>query len=363
MTLSQTLMGVEAPRRIATIRAAIAEAPALRDRELATRIGVSEAELLEARDPDGKGADGWRVARIEAAPGRLIPAVEGLGEVMALTRNDCCVSEKVGAYTDFHDGEHAAMTVGRDIDTRMFGKHWAHAFHVEKEAEGGTRRSVQVFDAAGGSVHKIHLREGSDLGVWDAMRDGLVIEAVPLTVEAPVPVEGARSNPERADALRREWAKLTDTHQFLMLCREVKMNRLGAYRVAGAPFVRPLGRGAFGDLIRGLSAGGVPSMVFVGNAGCIQIHSGPMERVEPMGPWLNVMDPRFNLHLRDDRVAEVWAVEKPTRRGPALSVEAFDARGMLIAQIFGYRKESEDIDHVEAFRAVTETLPELGLDT
>jgi hypothetical protein len=44
----------------------------------------------------------------------------------------------------------------------------------------------------------------------------------------------------------------------------------------------------------------MPVMIFVGNMGCIQIHGGPVEKIVPMGPWINVMDPRFNLHLRAD---------------------------------------------------------------
>jgi putative hemin transport protein len=74
-----------------------------------------------------------------------------------------------------------------------------------------------------------------------------------------------------------------------------------------------------------------------------------------MGPWQNVMDPGFNLHLRRDKVAELWAVEKPTRRGPALSVEAFDAEGGLIFQVFGVVKE--DRDSRPAWQAIVETLP------
>jgi len=54
-----------------------------------------------------------------------------------------------------------------------------------------------------------------------------------------------------------------------------------------------------------------------------------------------VLDPGFDLHLRSDHVAEVWAVDKPTQRGPAVSVECFDARGMLIAQMFGLRKAGD----------------------
>ena len=78
-------------------------------------------------------------------------------------------------------------------------------------------------------------------------------------------------------------------------------------------------------------------MVFVGNPGCLQIHSGPVHRVEPVGPWLNVLDPTFNLHLREDRVAAAWVVRKPSANGDIHSLELYDASGELAAQFFGHR--------------------------
>ena len=137
----------------------------------------------------------------------------------------------------------------------------------------------------------------------------------------------------------REWAEMTDTHQFNTLIRRLKMNRLGAYRIAGRPWVRPLAVDAVPALIQRVHDQHCGVMMFVGNQGCIEIHSGYFDNLRPMGPWLNVMDARFNLHLRGDHVAEVWAVEKPTKRGPAISVEAFDAEGALIFQCFGLRPE------------------------
>lgn len=53
--------------------------------------------------------------------------------------------------------------------------------------------------------------------------------------------------------------------------------------------------------------------------------------------------PRFNLHLRSDRIAEIWCVKEPTRTLDAISVEAFAANGELILQIFGYRKNGEPV--------------------
>ncbi|MFD0860492.1 hemin-degrading factor [Roseovarius aquimarinus] len=321
----------------AEIRAFIAENPKSRARDAADALGIAEAQLVAAHV--GKGT-----ARIAAHPDRIIPAAERLGEVMALTRVEACVHEKVGRYGNYHPGEHAAMTLTEEIDLRMFPSHWVHAFAVEAASEEGPRRSLQIFDAAGDAVHKIHLREASDHAAWA----GIVAELAhgdqgdAQRVEPRTPAEAAKSRSDKVDTLREEWARLTDTHQFLRLCAKLKMNRLGAYRIAGAPFVRPLAPKAADDMLTAVRDAGIEVMIFVGNRGCIQIHTGPLHDLRRMGPWQNVMDPGFNLHLRLDKVAEVWAVEKPTQRGPAVSVEAFDAAGGIIFQVFGVGKEGRD---------------------
>ena len=79
-------------------------------------------------------------------------------------------------------------------------------------------------------------------------------------------------------------------------------------------------------------------MCFVGNPGCIQIHTGPVQRIQVMGPWLNVLDPGFNLHLREDHIADAWIVRKPTVDGKVTSLELFDAEQRNLAMFFGERK-------------------------
>ena len=67
-----------------------------------------------------------------------------------------------------------------------------------------------------------------------------------------------------------------------------------------------------------------PIMCFVGNPGCIQIHTGPIYTLKVMGPWFNILDPTFNLHLREDAIHQGWVVRKPTRDGIVTSLELFD---------------------------------------
>lgn len=325
----------------------------VRPYDLAAQLGLSEAALVEAEL-------GYGATRIDPTLARLIPAVQKLGEVMALTRNRSCVIEKIGTYNEFHDGEHAAMTLDPEIDMRMFPRHWAHAYAVEAKGADGMRRSIQVFDAAGGAVHKVHLRPGSDLDAWgDLLRDLALPDQTGMSdFASPAAPEGARMSGERAEILREEWAKMTDTHQFNRLVRRLKMNRLGAYRVAGAPFAKPLSVEAVPALLERVQAEGQQVMFFVGNMGCIEIHSGPIRTLKPMGPWLNVLDDRFNLHLRADHLAEVWLVDKPTTRGPAISTEAFDEMGTLIFQCFGMR--SDRGGDPEAWAHLVRSLPAAG---
>lgn len=311
----------------ADIRALRMNNPKARARDLAHANGLPEAALVAAHIGHG-------VTPITAEPAVLCPRIEALGDVMALTRNESCVHERKGAYKPFHAGAHAAMVLGHEIDLRIFPRHWVHGFAVTE----GDRRSLQIFDAAGDAVHKVHLLADSDVAAFDRLVAALTCAPGPAFTPRKA-VEPAKENPAAAAALRRDWAAMTDSHQFLEVIKRHGMNRLGANRVAGAPHARPLDRGAVQTALELAARSAVPVMIFVGNMGCIQIHSGPIGGITPMGPWINIMDPRFNLHLRADRIAEVWHVVKPTATGDAVSVEAFDAAGELILQIFAYRKD------------------------
>ncbi len=99
-------------------------------------------------------------------------------------------------------------------------------------------------------------------------------------------------------------------------------------------------------------------MVFVGNAGMIQIHSGPVKKIAVMGPWLNVLDEGFNLHLRTDHVASAWVVGKPTSDGLVTSLELFDAKGETIAMLFGERKPGQP--ELLTWRALVDTVGPRG---
>lgn len=333
------------------IRQARQEKPKMRERDFAASLGISEAEFAAAYCGEG-------VRRIEPRVSDVLMGLEALGEVMALTRNESAVHEKIGVYDKVGTGESTAIVLGEQINLRIFPRRWVHAFAVEKRDGEDVRRSLQFFDAAGDAVHKVHLRPASDVAAYEKLvasllspdqKPGVVVK------EVPAHEEGRASVPASAIELRKRWQAMTSVHQIYGLLNELNLGRLGAFRALGEDIAWPLATGSIEALFEQAVAGAVPIMVFVGSRGCVQIHAGPVANIKPMGPWLNVMDETFHLHLRLDHIAQVWAVRKPTEKGHVTSVEAFDAQGNGIIQFFGSRHEGED--EIRSWRTLAESLP------
>jgi putative hemin transport protein len=319
------------------IRAARIADPKSRERDFGRNHGISEGELVAAFMGDS-------TSRLNLNFEVMFREFEVLGEVMALTRNESAVHEKIGVYDKFVPGKHAAMMLGAQIDTRMFPAQWTHAFAVTRASEGEPRRSIQFFDRHGEAVHKIHARPSTDIGAWQAViaRHLSADQTEGLPVVPKVREVHAKPDSAKIAQLREGWAAMTDTHQFFPLLRKLEIERIDAIQAAGDDFVSELADGAVEQLFHASVEDGLPIMCFVGNEGCIQIHSGPIHNVKRMGPWLNVMDETFHLHLRKDHITEVFAVRKPTEKGSVHSVEAYDKDGNLIIQFFGKRIEGHD---------------------
>lgn len=326
------------------------QTPHSRHRDIAQALGIAEGELIAAHcGPFDVAESPLKARRLRSEWPQIVAALEPLGEVMALTRNDSCVHEKVGVYSNTSVNGHAShqmgLVLGGAIDLRVFYGQWAHGFAVEERVSNGpVQRSLQFFDAQGHAVHKVFLRETS---ITDAYF-GLVEHFAATHLSAGITVAPPRERPlEAPDAdidvmqFREAWASMRDTHEFFGLLKKFGVTRTQGLRIASPEFVHTVPAASAHEVMTRAAQEGVPIMVFVGNPGMIQIHGGPVKRVEVMGPWLNVLDPGFNLHLREDHIAQAYLVKKPTSDGLVHSVELFDAKGETIAMLFGERKPGQ----------------------
>lgn len=330
-----------------------------RHRDIAEQLHLSEGELVAAHI--GAASDDPSVimhaTRLRHDWPNIMASLEALGEVMALTRNASCVHEKTGVYRNAVHQNHVGLVLGGDIDLRAFYQQWAYGFGVIEQTVSGAQRSIQFFDAQGTAVHKIFLKSQSNVTAYTDLVQNFADSNQGAGI-APQP--GVARTAELADAaidrnaFHLAWNSLRDTHDFFGLLKTFGVRRTQALRLAEPKFAQRVEPEDCQSLLQAAAADGVSIMVFVGNPGMIQIHSGPVKKVAVMGPWINVLDPGFNLHLREDHIASAWIVKKPTVDGLVTSLELFDAQGDTIAMFFGERKPGKT--ELCEWRALIETI-------
>src|SRR5690606_6814542 len=149
---------------------------------------------------------------------------------------------------------------------------------------------------------------------------------------------------EKADSsidvsgFQQAWLQMKDTHEFFGVLNRFGVARRQAMRLAPGGYAIEITADSLKKVIEGVSERDLDIMVFIGSRGCIQIHTGKARKLLQTGPWFNILDPEFNMHLREDAIENVWLVKKPTIDGIVTSLEAFDAEGNIIVQFFGKRK-------------------------
>lgn len=321
------------------------ERPALRIRDAASTLGVSEAELVAlgiGRTATPLATD-WRA---------LLADMPALGRVMCLTRNDHCVHERHGRFEDVQVTGPHGVVLGPDIDLRLFLSNWRHGFAVREPLKGSERISLQFFDTSGEAVHKIYATEETDRKAFDALIARHRAQILPVMAIAPQKPETADRPDSEIDleGLRAAWRAMTDTHQFFGMLGKFRVGRVQALRLIGAELARELPVRALRSAMVAAAADGTPIMIFVGNRGCIQIHTGPVKRLVEAHGWFNILDPAFNMHLRDQGVARAFSVRKPTDDGVVTSIEAFDERDRNVLLMFGARKPGNP--ELEQWRAL-----------
>ncbi|MCK6525317.1 hemin-degrading factor [Myxococcota bacterium] len=326
----------------------LAQSPRTRPRDAARQLGVSEAALVASGVGQG-------TTRLRPEWTALFQALPSLGDVMALTRNEAAVHERRGRYerVQLPEGAPVGGAFGEEIDLRLFPRRWHSAFATERDG----RRTIQLFDHQGEAVHKVHLGDDSDPAAFDAL-----VESLRDPDQSPLWTPGAASFPAEPDDGEVDaadfcdaWATMGDPHHLHTLLRDRRVSRRRALRLIEGVHAHRLPTTVSGPLLSAAAAAEAPIMIFVGNPGCIQIHIGPVRRVKAVGEWMNVLDPRFNLHLREDLVAEAWQVRKPSAEGWVHSVELLDARGEVILLFFGARKPGKP--EREDWRALLAALP------
>jgi len=310
------------------------ENPGKYARDLAEMMGISEAELTSLRV-------GHDAGRVDVDARTLLTALEKVGVTKSITRNEFAVHEQMGRYENQHLNGHAGLILNpRELDLRLFLQHWQHIFCMTESHPKGDRHSIQFFDAQGNAVHKVYTTDETDMDAWHALiaqyrsAENPALELVPA-VKAEVKTQAASGD------IDSEWRAMTDVHQFFQLLKRHNLSRQQAFKAVGDDLAYRVDNGSLANILEAARDQQNEIMIFIGNAGCVQIFTGQIKSVRPHGEWINIFNSRFTMHLIESAIAESWVTRKPTKDGFVTSLELFAADGTQIAQLYGQRTEGQ----------------------
>lgn len=312
--------------------------PHLRIRDAAATLGVSEAELLATGCGDN-------AIRLQAGDWpALLSGVAELGPVMALTRNAAAVHEKTGDYGRPEIHGRLAVVAGRRVDLCLALSDWYCAYAVSEPSANGPRRSLQFFGADGEAVHKIYLAEGADTGAYQRLieRHRAADQHAWLELPATAPTAPWLNPEPELPAAWQRWTAL--------------------WRHAGTrQAAERLPAGLFRDFIGLLAQTLLPIHILTASRAALQVHAGPVQNPRITGPWFNILDPRFNLHLNETAIDHLAIAELAFRHQRFSGLLLRDRAGRTVAAVCG--EFDEDAGESPPWRDFLAALPRPAVPT
>ncbi|WP_166112736.1 ChuX/HutX family heme-like substrate-binding protein [Pseudoalteromonas sp. Z9A5] len=318
------------------------EQPTIKAVDAALKLATSEAQLVAAQV--GISAIKLDINHIES----ILKGLKKLEHVMAMTRNELVVNEIKGCYEKLYTSErnNQKMAIAINpggIDLRLFLYKWASVFAVKLN----NMVSIQCFDKHGRAVHKIFSTEQTNLTAYDALINKYSDneQSTTLTVEPKV-IDELKFKPLEAinvTGFLKAWENLQDVHHFPALLTEFEIGRTQALELAQPRWAQEISPISLPFIFETLKTQQNEVMIFVNNDAAVQIYSGTLTNLKQAGPWYNVLDEDFNLHIKSDDFARAFVVIKPTDNGETLvhSIEFFDERGNTVMTLFGRRVEGK----------------------
>lgn len=319
-----------------------AQTPMLFPTEGAAALGVSEFELVLAA-PHSQYMGGQCK--------EVLKQFEDFGQVESIVRNTLAVHEKTAAYNNLKIGDKMglALNVG-GLDLRFFMWRWQHMLAVTDLSRADQPSySIQFYDEQGSAIDKVYLRELTTENIerWQNMIQERInaIHTHELTLTPLTPLNQWKYKAltdDKCTKLQQEWRDMKDVHQFHGLLQRLEIDRASSYYQAPEQMTQQLSIDAVAATFEQARDAKCAIMIFVGNSGMVQIQTGTVQTLKRMGDWLNILDKDhndFTLHLKDQALAQVWCVKRPTKDGIVTCIEGFDSHGTSIFSIFGQRIE------------------------
>jgi putative hemin transport protein len=310
--------------------------PKVRIRDAAVQLKTTELELVATSCGNGN-------TRLKPNFKEILERLQSLGSVMGLLRSEHVVHETHGEFKEISAHGSVAMFFNPGMDTRFFVDKWFAVFAVNEN----NRHSLQFFTREGTAVYKVYVTEATTESAYfdlvesftsDNQEPSEVLSAKAIDLE----VNSSAKKEIDATSLRKSWLEIRDVHEGNRLIKQYgSKQRNAVYEALGEEYAQPLSVEQLEKALNIAAKKSIELMIFAMNDAAVQAYSGPVKKLMRTGPWFNVLDPEFNLHLRTDGIGKVWLINKPSNDGWVTTIDVLDKNGIEVMLIADNRMRGE----------------------
>ncbi len=332
--------------------------PNLRSREAAKRLNVTEAELLASCANDTS-------FHLMNHPEALLSALQTVGEVLIVTRNESVILEKKGTFKDLvFDTQNGFKILKSDsLGLHLLLNSCRYTFLVIEEKHIGHRKSLQFFDRHGQAVQKIYLTQNSNEQAFEKIITRFISSYQPtyldISKDETDKQSASKQQATKWPALSEDGQTIQSSHDFFKLLIGRNVSRQQAYDNVGRDLAYEIVPSALQPLCEMAKQDNISLTLAVGNSACMQFHSGPVDKAGEHGQWFNMLNSDFNLYTNSHRITQAWVIRKPQQGNPITLIEFFDDQDHLALQITAINKP--DIPESSQWRELVAQLPPRSL--
>jgi putative hemin transport protein len=306
-----------------------------------------------------------QATRLQGEFAPLLNRLAELGNLTEVTRNSSALLEKDNVSGALYVQNEIEFAPAEAMHLRIFYPQWEHGYALEEHDEdtNARRHSLQFFDRYGSMMHKIVLRENSNIAAFrQLVGDHAAADQVsPLQLLHPQDEQDDIAAKQiDVDALRAEWAHTHNHQDFVQRQEAFDRQRLRKLRLAGKAFAYQVANDSARIILQRMSEFGTAIMAQVGNAGIVQAYYGKIKNVRIKDSRLKIMNSGFRMLLREDHIDSVWVAKKPTTDGIITSLELFNRQGVHIASFLS-KKDNGQPEPREWRDSIMHLLPIFGV--
>jgi len=236
----------------------------LRIRDISNKLNVSEAELLSLSVNDSVS-----FLYINDFNQFFTYLLSNIDKVMFLIRSEFVVHEKIINPYDYEIINDSIINKkNNSLLIKFNSETFKYSFFEIKRHNNRTLKSFQFFDYYGTSVLKIYLK-----GKKDVEFENLANQ---YNIEYKYQIQKDFISDKYVEFKNRRSAKMPPYSDFKLTLRQ---------------------------LLNDIAKKSIPVNIYAFGIECVQCHSDIIKNIVDYGPWLNVMDKNFNIHVLENKIS------------------------------------------------------------